>query len=518
MIGGEINQDDVIKSRRDTDEITDVPNPISTQTGPPMLLINVQDLIGCTFLLNKQEDSQQFRAKVIKLIDNHDSDLEDDKTRIKFLLSVNNDESEEIITYNQLLEYLASDKENEIVWKFQRIVSHQGPLVASHPDYNGSSFNVIIEWENGETTKDPLQAIAKNYPVTCAIYAKDHGLLNEPGWKQFRSIARRQKKFTRMVNQVKLRSFNLAPKYKNGFEVPKSFEQALRLDERNGNTKWQEATDLELSSIDEYAIFIDKGHHTKAVTPSGYKKIRVHLIFDVKHDGRHKARLVADGHLTDIPLKSVYSGVVSLRRFRLVIFLGELNDLDIWATDIGNAYLEAFTSEQVYIIAGPELKDSSGHVLIISKALYGLRSSGARWHDRFADCVSALGFAPCKSEPDIWMRKKDDIYEYIAVYVDDLCMAMKNPSEFVSILENKHKFKTKGTGPISFHLGMDFIRDDDGTLCISPVNYINKLISNYEKLFGEQPKQAVTSPLEKVDHPEIDSSDLLDDKGIQVYK
>ena len=56
---------------------------------------------------------------------------------------------------------------------------------------------------------------------------------------------------------------------------------------------------------------------------------------------------------------------------------------------------------------------------------------------------------------------KDDMYEYIAVYVVDLCMAMKNPSEFVSILENKNKFKTKGTGPISFHLGMDFIRDDD---------------------------------------------------------
>ena len=44
-----------------------------------------------------------------------------------------------------------------------------------------------------------------------------------------------------------------------------------------------------------------------------YKKIRVHFVFDVKHDGRHKARLVADGHLTDVPLMIVYSGVVSLR-------------------------------------------------------------------------------------------------------------------------------------------------------------------------------------------------------------
>jgi hypothetical protein len=63
---------------------------------------------------------------------------------------------------------------------------------------------------------------------------------------------------------------------------------------------------------------------------------------------------VADGHLTDIPLGSVYSGVVSLRGIRTLIFLAELNKLDTWATNIGNAYLEAVTSEKLYIIAGPE--------------------------------------------------------------------------------------------------------------------------------------------------------------------
>jgi hypothetical protein len=55
----------------------------------------------------------------------------------------------------------------------------------------------------------------------------------------------------------------------------------------------------------------------------------VHLVFDVKHDGCHKARLVAGGHLTDPPLDSVYSGVVSLRGFRLVLFLAELNGLEM---------------------------------------------------------------------------------------------------------------------------------------------------------------------------------------------
>jgi Reverse transcriptase (RNA-dependent DNA polymerase) len=145
---------------------------------------------------------------------------------------------------------------------------------------------------------------------------------------------------------------------------------------------------------------------------------------------------------------------VSLRGFRLVLFLEELNHLQIqiWATDIGNAYLEAYTSEKVYVIAGPEFKDREVHILIISKALYGLRSSGARWHDRFADCVRELGFFPCKAEPDIWMRQKGNSYEYVAVYVDDLAIAKKDPKEFTYTLEKKHKFKLKGTGLIAFYL------------------------------------------------------------------
>jgi hypothetical protein len=98
---------------------------------------------------------------------------------------------------------------------------------------------------------------------------------------------------------------------------------------------------LELGQIDEYITFINEGHHTKVNPPSGYKKIRVHLVYDVKHDVRRKARLVADGHLTDIPLDSVYSGVMSLRGFRLILFLAELNNLQQWATDMGNSYLEA---------------------------------------------------------------------------------------------------------------------------------------------------------------------------------
>ena len=114
-----------------------------------------------------------------------------------------------------------------------------------------------------------------------------------------------------------------------------------------------------MNKLDDYNTFINHGSNKP---PDGYKKIKVHLIFDIKHDGRHNARCVADGHLTDIPVDSVYSGVVSLRGFRMMLILAELNKLDIWATDIGNVYLEATTYEKVYIVAGPEFGEKAGSI------------------------------------------------------------------------------------------------------------------------------------------------------------
>jgi hypothetical protein len=74
----------------------------------------------------------------------------------------------------------------------------------------------------------------------------------------------------------------------------------------------------------DYDTFKDYGDSGRP--PDEYKKIRVHLTITAKHDGRHRSRLVADGHLNDVPLVSIYSGVVALRCLRLLVFLAELNE------------------------------------------------------------------------------------------------------------------------------------------------------------------------------------------------
>ena len=58
-----------------------------------------------------------------------------------------------------------------------------------------------------------------------------------------------------------------------------------------------------------------------------------------------------------------------------------------WDKDIVNEYLEENTLEKVYIIAGTKVGDREGHILIVAKELYGHRSSGIIWHERFDDCL-----------------------------------------------------------------------------------------------------------------------------------
>jgi len=75
--------------------------------------------------------------------------------------------------------------------------------------------------------------------------------------------------------------------------------------------------------------------------------------------------------------------------------------------------------------------------------------------------------------------------------------------------------KSKGTGPTEFHLGCDFHRDKQGVLCHAPKKYIEKILENYRRIYGTLPKVA-HSPLINGDHPELDTSDLLNEDDQKV--
>ena len=109
----------------------------------------------------------------------------------------------------------------------------------------------------------------------------------------------------------------------------------------------------------------------------------------------------------DLPTPcSTYAGVVSRDSVSIALTYAALNDIDVLAAYIQNAYLQAPLSQKHYVICVAEFElDNVGKVSLIRRALYGGKSSGRDFINYIIECMSHIGFASCLSDPDVWMRK-----------------------------------------------------------------------------------------------------------------
>jgi Reverse transcriptase (RNA-dependent DNA polymerase) len=115
-----------------------------------------------------------------------------------------------------------------------------------------------------------------------------------------------------------------------------------------------------------------------------------------------------------------YLFVVSLCTICLAMLLGELNGLNIMIGDISSAYLMAMTKELIFFKGGPEFGPDVGHLMVVSKTLFGLQSSSKSWHDFLFDMLKELGFKLPKADPDIWMKDNSECNKYMCCCVDNL--------------------------------------------------------------------------------------------------
>ena len=215
---------------------------------------------------------------------------------------------------------------------------------------------LLLLSENKDTTGKIVSG--KYDPVSLARHALDNDMLQKPGWKFLRRTACRLRFVNVVLNAAKRRTDPRQVHYKFGVRVPRNYKEAMELDHINSNMLWADAICWELDQIMDYCVFCDLG--LGARPPPGYLHILLQLVFDIKSDGKHKARLVARGDLTPEPEESVYSSVASLRSLRVVTFIAELNSLNLMQGDIGNPYLESKTLEKVYYVAGPEFGPLEG--------------------------------------------------------------------------------------------------------------------------------------------------------------
>jgi hypothetical protein len=204
-------------------------------------------------------------------------------------------------------------------------------------------------------------------------------------------------------NNNKKKKYDPKPQFKYGVQVPRNMTQATKFDKANNNTLWSDSIKLEIKALTDLECFDFKDPDYDC--GKEYQRTTLTLIFGVKQDLRHKARLVAGGHLVDALDHDIYSSTVKGVSVKLLHVIAHKTGMCQLCRDVGNAYVNAFTNEKVYAtVAGKEFGPAlEGCVIIIVKALYGLRTSSEQWYAHFADSLRGIGFAQTRYDNDVWI-------------------------------------------------------------------------------------------------------------------
>lgn len=384
-----------------------------------------------------------------------------------------------------------------------------------------------VLWKDRSTSWVPLKDLKESNPVQVAEYAVANKLVEEPAFNWWVPFVMRKR--DRIISKIKSKYWTKTHKF--GLELPKTVEQALAIDKKTGLSLWRDAIAKEMKNNSVAFEILEDGVDELV----GYKWIPCHMVFDIKMDLTRKARYVAGGHKTDPPKESVYSSVVSRDSVRIALTLAALNDLNVMAADIQNAYLSAPTLEKVYTTAGPEFGPDAGKRVKIVRALYGLRSSGKSFRDMCARVLRDAGFQSCLADPDVYMRKAvksktgEPYWEYVLMYVDDYLGISEFPEKITRMLQESFVLKPESIKEPDAYLGAEvrkyFLEGDESPekvrWAMSSDKYVSRAVTEVEHelgLVGKMLQKRVETPLSSGYRPEMDLSPELDARRLNYYQ
>lgn len=428
---------------------------------------------------------------------------------------------------NTILENIVSTYYNDGYGEslFESIIAHRSL------DDEHKQMELLVEWQGGGLpTWVPVLAMKHSFAVQTAEYAKANNLHTLPCFSWW--VGYTLKKKDRIIAKIKTKYWTTNVKY--GIRLPHSVKEALAIDAETGTDFWYKAIAKEMKNVrPAFQLRDDLTPQELSRDPKilpGFQKIHLHMIFDVKADLQRKARLVANGNETKaLGPSSSYSSVVSRESVRIAFFIANLFQLQVLTADISNAYINAPCREKIWCIAGPEFGiEEEGKVMIIQRALYGLRTSGASWRAMLASSMADLGFRSCLADADVWIRRALDqrgnpYYEYALIYVDDILVISHEPVKIMDALQKIYTFKT--CDEPTRYLGANVVKGNaaDGVLTwgLSADDFVKNAVKNVETMLGEDKKlesRGQSVPWTSGYRPEIDVSPLLQPDEIQRYQ
>jgi hypothetical protein len=168
--------------------------------------------------------------------------------------------------------------------------------------------------------------------------------------------------------------------------------------------------------------------------------------------------------MTEAPAVMTYASVLSREMVGIALTMAALNDLEVKASNVQNAYLPAPCERKIYTTLGSEFGPDQGKTAIIARALYGLKSAGGSFSCHLSDCMKHLKYKSYRADPDLWykpmVRPEDGFlyYAYILLYVDDCLFIHHNTEDALQELDKFFQMKPGSIGDPKYTWERNFAR------------------------------------------------------------
>lgn len=284
---------------------------------------------------------------------------------------------------------------------------------------------------------------------------------------------------------------------------------------------WEAAEQKELNQLWKMGTFMLVNR------PANYDPLPLHFVYKLKvKDGdfnnvTHKARLVMRGNLQyEHEYGETYAPTARLWSIRTLTALSAQEGLTLKKFDLTSAFLVADIQKELYVeIPGYAVPD--GKALMLKKALYGGRDSGALYSKEITAWLRNYGFQPTSVDETLFRKERDgpkgkEII-ILSLYVDDGACATNSEAfykEFMSALQSKYQLSDQGK--LEWHLGMKFTQDlKNGTIKIDQKAYIEAMLERFDMKDANERDTplAYKTKLSKADCPSVP-----DKRAVKAYQ
>jgi hypothetical protein len=249
------------------------------------------------------------------------------------------DEGRQYILMDEIVDWKKTNEALETIPQ----VSHNGYV---HLHRTTKGIKLCIKWKDGSTSWENLKDLKEGYPLQVAEFALSQQLTELPVFSWWVKDMLKHKE--RIIKAVKTRYPKRTHIY--GIQLPKTIPEAYKIDRLTNTDYWHQAILKEMKNNTVAFKILEDSEQA----PVGSQWIPFHMIFDVKCDLTRKVQFIARGHWAEAPTQLTYSLAVMQISVRIAFLIAALNDIEILAADIGNAYLQAPAREKVHTMAGPE--------------------------------------------------------------------------------------------------------------------------------------------------------------------